>query len=293
MSEQAVSFPLASPSMIGVYCAAQDQAPGGPTFVWLNAGLIPRIGPNRLYVRLARESARLGLSALRFDLSGIGDSSPRTDGAPFRQGAVRDVHEALEYLSSSRQATSFVLAGLCSGADLAMEVAKTDARIVGLILIDGLPYPNLRSRANRQLMRVRRALAEGRWRRLFSRSGPAARAIHRLMGGKRAAAPVNSFVTAWGGRDVPPLVVAASDLSAIVARGAKILVIFTEGREYNYNRQFADLFPSLRPGDVQVEYFEGTDHTFNLLANQDRLSAAICSWSRQFVQSHPCLPSSS
>lgn len=284
ISEHAVGFPRGAPTLIGVYSAAQEQAPGGPTVVLLNAGLIPRMGPNRLYVRLARELARLGLCALRFDLSGIGDSSPRTDGLPFRQGAVLDVHEAFEYLSSTRQATSFVMAGLCSGADLAFQVAKDDARVVGLVLIDGLPYATPLSRANDQLVRVRRALAEGRWRRLFSRSGPAVRAVQQLLEGKRAAATANPSATAWGGREIPPLAEAAADLSAIVARGVKILVIYTEGRQYNYSRQFAHLFPCLRPGDAQVEYFKGTDHTFNLLANQDRLMDVIGNWSAQFVQ---------
>ncbi|HEY5972738.1 MAG TPA: hypothetical protein VIT22_12400, partial [Pseudoxanthomonas sp.] len=48
----------------------------GTTVVLLNAGLIHRVGPFRLYVRLARELAESGFDVLRFDLPGIGDGQP-------------------------------------------------------------------------------------------------------------------------------------------------------------------------------------------------------------------------
>ena len=56
--------------------------------VLLNAGLIHHIGPNRIYVKLARQIAALGIVALRFDLSGIGDSLPRSDSLPREAAAV-------------------------------------------------------------------------------------------------------------------------------------------------------------------------------------------------------------
>ena len=49
---------------------------GQPWVVLLNAGIIHRIGPNRLYVQLARRLASRGHAVLRFDLAGIGDSEP-------------------------------------------------------------------------------------------------------------------------------------------------------------------------------------------------------------------------
>ena len=47
--------------------------------IFVNAGLIHHIGPNRLHVLLARALGRQGVASLRIDLSGVGDSAPRAD----------------------------------------------------------------------------------------------------------------------------------------------------------------------------------------------------------------------
>ena len=55
--------------------------PGGRSsvaVVLLNAGLIHRSGPFRLYTRLARKLAKSGYIVLRFDLPGIGDAPMTT-----------------------------------------------------------------------------------------------------------------------------------------------------------------------------------------------------------------------
>ena len=41
--------------------------------IFLNAGAVRRIGPNRLWVEAARRAAAEGLPTLRVDLEGIGD----------------------------------------------------------------------------------------------------------------------------------------------------------------------------------------------------------------------------
>ena len=51
---------------------------GAPIALILNAGIVHRIGPFRLNVDIARQLAELGFSTLRMDLSGLGDSGPRT-----------------------------------------------------------------------------------------------------------------------------------------------------------------------------------------------------------------------
>jgi dienelactone hydrolase len=285
MLEQAVCFPATRPSLVGVFTKAEGATHHTPAIVLLNAGLVPRTGPNRLYVRLARESARLGLSSFRFDLSGVGDSPPRTDGLPLRDAALRDVQEAFDFLSSSMGVRSFILIGLCSGADLAFRVSVLDKRVVGVVLIDGLPYRTVRSRANDQIRRVRRGLANGGWRRLLSPSGPVLRNLARLTARQGTAA--DGRAAHLNGRDVPPLAEADAGLRGMVAHGVKIMVVYTEGRGYNYRRQFAHLFPRIPADAVLVEYFEGADHTFNLLANQERLVATVNRWTSRFLQRSP------
>jgi hypothetical protein len=291
MPEYAVCFPADRQSLVGVFAKAERSHPQAPVIVFLNAGLIPRTGPNRLYVRLARESARLGLSSLRFDLSGIGDSLPRTDGLPFRDAALRDVQEALDFLSASTGAASFILVGLCSGADLAFRVSTLDDRIVGAVLLDGLPYRTFRSKLNDQVLRFRRGLANGGWSRLLSPNGPVLRNLGRFITGNGVVASGRmEGLTSPGGRDIPSVEEAESALLNLVARGVRIMVVYTEARGYNYQGQFADVFPRVPADSVAVEYFEAADHTFNLLANQDRIVRTLIRWTPQFLHSSSLHP---
>ena len=62
-------------SLIGVVSLPDKNREiiNGPGIILLNSGLLHRVGPNRLYVKIARNAATSGLVAFRFDLSGIGD----------------------------------------------------------------------------------------------------------------------------------------------------------------------------------------------------------------------------
>src|SRR5262249_32019788 len=55
--------------------------PTRPLILFLNAGAVHRVGPNRMYVTLARAFAERGLTSARIDLGGLGDSAPAA-GAP-------------------------------------------------------------------------------------------------------------------------------------------------------------------------------------------------------------------
>ena len=59
--------------------AAAGPIDSSPGVILLNSGLVHRVGPNRVYVKLARRLAGLGLTVLRFDYSGVGDSPNRRD----------------------------------------------------------------------------------------------------------------------------------------------------------------------------------------------------------------------
>lgn len=95
----------------------------GPVVLFLSSGTDPHMGPARLWVTLARRWAPLGVRCIRVDLSGLGESAPRT-GRP--AGVVRapeafdDVAELVEAVGGPGRA---ILVGLCSGAYQALESA--------------------------------------------------------------------------------------------------------------------------------------------------------------------------
>ena len=116
-----------------------------PAIVFLNSGSVHQVGPNRLYVTLARKLSTLGHVCLRFDLQGLGDSLLRTRGTinhPYPPSATEDTAAALEYLQAQTGTSKFILVGLCSGAHnsfhAALELPQYD--IAEIILINPLTF---------------------------------------------------------------------------------------------------------------------------------------------------------
>ena len=91
----------------------------------LNAGLDWHVGPNRLWVDLARRWALAGFRCVRLDHSGLGDSAPR----PGKKSNVIRPPEAFDDVTEAAAAlepadpTNIVLLGLCSGGYQALEHA--------------------------------------------------------------------------------------------------------------------------------------------------------------------------
>ncbi len=270
MSEQAVL--MSSHALVGVLTRTDEgRKPNRPVIVFLNAGMVHRVGPNRMHVRLARELAQLGFTSLRFDLSGIGDSPPRVDGASLNDATLRDVRDALGFLANEQAGSTFVLVGLCSGADVAFRAALADERVVGGVLIDGFPYHTLRSRLHHRARHVAWQLRGRNWRGVFRADGP----VQRLLRGS-----AGSVVPAGALRQraVPSKDEAESGLHALTERGVRLLVLNTPDRDYTYRRHFTDTFPTVRSDRIQVAFFPDADHTFTLRANQDQLIRTITEW---------------
>ena len=104
----------------------------------LNTGCIYRIGPARLYVKMARSWAASGYRAFRFDLNGIGDSKPVAglEGISiYARDSTPDVKAAIDYLLARGCRRVFVM-GICSGSYVAFETALADPRVTGQILMN-------------------------------------------------------------------------------------------------------------------------------------------------------------
>ena len=271
MTESALLLPDGG-SLVGVLAAPETAVePRRPAVILLNAGLVHRVGPNRLYVRIARWLSGQGFSSLRFDLSGIGDSPSRADGSALRDAALRDVRDALDGAAAETGAVSFILLGLCSGADLAFRAALDDARVVGLVLIDGFPYHTFRSRLYRRVRQYALRLRFAQWRSVIAVGRGI---VRRLVGARKTA----SHSGALRQRDVPTRDDAEAGLKALVARGTRLLIIGTPDRDYSYPRHFAHTFPGVRSDRLTVRYFKDADHTFTVRSNQDALIRTINEW---------------
>jgi len=261
--------------LLGVLSEPPDHRSNLPTVVLLNAGWVHRIGPNRMNVGLARRLAAMGHPCVRFDFSWVGDSEPRDDGLPMRRAAVEEARAVLDTLSEEIGSTSFVVGGLCSGADAAFRVALADDRVVGCVFIDGFPYRNLGWYWHHYARRLLRSPARnvGSVRRAVARMGA------RFEGGGRRPAPDLD-------RDIPSRSGATRGLRRLVHRGVRMCVIFSEGQLdwYNHAGQFEATFRSAGlQGLARVEYLRGTDHTFTLRSSRRRLEDEVAEWARGFA----------
>jgi pimeloyl-ACP methyl ester carboxylesterase len=109
--------------------------------ILLNAGAIRRVGPNRMWVELARRWAARGVPSLRLDLEGLGDSDG--DGDRFADAEelytphlVDQVRTAIDVLEAHGVARRFVLAGLGSGAYWSFHGALRDERAVAAFMLN-------------------------------------------------------------------------------------------------------------------------------------------------------------
>ena len=132
------------------------QAPEGPLFgilteslgertelgaVLVNAGAQRHIGPNRMWVEIARRWAARGVPTLRFDLGGIGDSDGDAAALAHVAGIYKPAYgpqmrAALEVFGAHGLPERFVVLGLCAGGYWSMRTALEDERVRLAILLN-------------------------------------------------------------------------------------------------------------------------------------------------------------
>jgi pimeloyl-ACP methyl ester carboxylesterase len=206
-----------------------------PAIVCLNAGIIHRVGPNRLYVKMAGTLAAMGFVVLRFDFSGIGDSPVRDDTLPFRQSAISETQEAMDYLGATRGSERFVLTGICSGATISFHTACSDPRVVGAILIN--PRGHLHDDTDGlQTSMKTRTLARHYWRIIFSSSFRAKNCWKALTGrvDYRRILPTvigSGLRSLWGRKEnrLSEVTATTDALRLLAERGVRLLHIYSEG----------------------------------------------------------------
>ncbi len=139
--------------------------------LFLNAGAVRHIGPNRMWVEAARRWAERGVTSLRLDLPGIGESDgePSLDiAALYQERLVEQVEAVMDSLRSRIGARRFAIIGLCSGAFWAFHAALRSRDVHTAILLNPRLFfwdPEVDRR--RVLRRAAGLLADATdWRRL-------------------------------------------------------------------------------------------------------------------------------
>lgn len=294
MKEEAVLFGVGA-DLVGIVTDPNEPAPGLPAFVFLDAGVTHRIGPSRLHVRLARELAAAGHVVLRFDFSGLGDSSRRSDDLPVAESVIAETREAMDTLEKARGVRQFVLIGICSGATISYLTSKEDDRVVAVALINAQSHlhgmdpdlgEHLRDRtvgSHSWRIALRSSFRRKNFRKAFGGQLNPFRVLKMMVGGPMA--------MLFGGREHGASLKAydsAADLKAVTDRGVKLLHLYSEGDE-GLDYFNVVLTPKEREacntGGSRFEMMAGANHVFTLLWSQDELVRSILKWTKEEVVS--------
>jgi pimeloyl-ACP methyl ester carboxylesterase len=282
MREEALIF--GTPAMVGILT---EPAPGQrqerlPAILLMNAGGLHRVGPNRLYVSMARDLAQLGFLVLRFDFAGIGDSALRQDSVPFERSSIADIQKAMDYLTQCRGVEEFVVGGVCFGAEIAFHAACADERVVGALLINGRGFDVAAVFiSNRHMARYccRSAVAIPR---LWARS--IVRKIRKGAADRRYVTQLTWFhlkSLRSLGKVSHTSSPTALDLRNLCARGVEVMLVYS-GTDFalDYLKTMLggnDIVP-VEDSCLRFEIVRGADHIFNSVARQNDLLKLVHSW---------------
>ncbi len=292
MNETVLTFGP-SHSLVGIL--ADAPIPNRRAVIVLNAGLIHRVGPSRVYVRIARRLAAEGYPTLRIDLGGIGDSGPGDDRLTYEARVLAEARQAMDVLASEHGIAEFIFAGHCAGAANSFHVAAADPRVTGVLLINLEGGSNEWADYDREKKQARfygayfrdRLRDPASWRKLLS----------------GRANPVNIVRTLWGSqvRDrlrtllfrsrrtssaeaaaLPPAMAQArGELDSLLARGVKVLFIHSEGGtglEFVRVTLGDHLERAIASGAAQLDILPQSDHTFTVRRSQAQLTETIVTW---------------
>nr|WP_067297844.1 hydrolase 1, exosortase A system-associated [Marinobacterium profundum] len=167
MPEHAVCFTSQGQQLAAILHSVDHSSVG---VVIVVGGPQYRVGSHRQFVHLARALANQGVPVLRFDVTGMGDSSG--DKKAF-DNLDADIAAAVDcFLQHCTGVEKVVLWGLCDGASAALIYAHRDPRLVGLVLLN--PWlENRQAKAKAQVSHyyTRRFLDPSLWHKLIRGKG--------------------------------------------------------------------------------------------------------------------------
>lgn len=270
-----------------------------PAVVMLNAGLMHRVGPNRIYVKIARALARIGFTVLRFDFSGIGDSRPRSDHLPYLQSAPTEAKEAMDWLAMQHGHQRFVLMGHCSGAGFSYWVASQDERVIGAAIINFEGGSEAWTEFDRRRKVSRQVIEDYKRDTLFNRSRWAkvlsGRADYYSIARKLFKDVLWYRITEYafkvqygvGRQRIEKAdsveAKAQANLRRMVERGVSVMFIHSEGSTGQAQVQAAlgDEIERLRNASkLNVVVVPQSDHLFTLLARQRLVTQVLTDWAQ-------------
>jgi alpha-beta hydrolase superfamily lysophospholipase len=192
LAERPFTVDHASGRLLAIATEPTAGARTPDTLVLVNSGTLRRVGPNRMWVELARRWAARGVRTVRFDLSRESDLSPEVLGrfhpVHARPGDILWDHFAadfaqqyaavIDHLRQRGHGGRFILVGISSGAYWSLNHLRDDDRVAAGVLINCsmLRWNELQS-AQDDVAKLR---SWATWQRLLRGEVPTERLLHAI-----------------------------------------------------------------------------------------------------------------
>ncbi len=237
----------------------------GTALIFLNSGLLPSMGPFRLFLEYADEMAEKGFVTVRFDQSGKGDSYRRDMDRP--EANSLDFQAVKELLDSAR-VERFVLIGLCSGADDASQIAEQFSCIDAVVLLDGFAKKTRAYQLRYYLPRILKV-------------APMVRGVIRKF---RSSGSGDGMLTPVSLRNWESDDQMIERYQKLLNRGVRILAIFTGGIERYYNHQ-GQLTNAVGASPNLTEIYQrDAEHIYPEPSQRRWLKSTITEWLDQHLR---------
>ena len=246
--------------------------------VLTNSGVIPRTGPHRMNVHLARRFAEMGIPSIRFDMSGLGDSRRSGSDKPVSRQWVDDTRQVMDIAEERFGCGRFFMVGFCSGAEVAHRVALEDRRLRAVVLWDLYSYPTMQSKLRIAMYRVRRAGLASLPRKV----------IGRVVGSFKSGGRSNELAVdqEMDFSHVPSIEEYAGRIQQLVDSGVELLFAYSGGEPegFNHRGQFRGMFGRFDfVNKVAFNYLEISDHLVTRREAQQSFTAMVVQWLEQRV----------
>jgi pimeloyl-ACP methyl ester carboxylesterase len=242
--------------------------------LFLNAGMLHRVGPNRCYVKWARQLAELGYPVLRLDASGLGDSGISDSNEEYDERMHKEIAEAMQTVRDACGSEQFILAGMCLGAVNALLIAPHEPQVCGVVMQNPqfLDEDELTAYVEaRNWMYWKRVLFNTqRWKEFFTGKANYEMIRERLRGFFVRKHTVNEiadqFIARFGG---------------LINRGTRILMVNTA---FDVSQDYLEVMLRDRAakfsasGGMMVKEISDCDHIFTTLDSQQEFLDIFKDW---------------
>lgn len=253
---------------LGILTLPDDPA-NAPVVVMLNAGLSYRAEPCRLNVLAGRLLAEIGYICLRVDLSGKGDS-PARENISNRESVALDWYYMKKALYHEFGDRTFLIFGLCSGADNGVKIAAEDTSVKGLILLDPISKKDS-GFAKRDF--INKVTNIEKLKDLHN-------ILYRRLKTKLSNNDAPS-ISPTSLRDIPTDADMLQGYGNLVASGGRILAVFTGQALYQYNEQGQFCRAMGVEGLEQITeevFWPHAEHIYPVQTHRDQLLQKIATW---------------